>query len=104
MSSAKHDPRTLPPDLPVPVDDGAAAHLPDQRIPSISLPSTTGERIDLSEAAVGTLVLYCYPRTGRPGEDIPPDWDQIPGAARRNRAPSATTTSSCGESGRRSWG
>ena len=24
--------------------------------------------------------MYCYPRTGRPGEPLPPGWDEIPGA------------------------
>jgi peroxiredoxin len=24
--------------------------------------------------------VYCYPRTGRPGEPLPPGWDEIPGA------------------------
>ena len=75
-----NDPAVLPPGLPVPVDDGAADHLPGQAIPALTLPSTTGEPIDLATAATGTLVLFCYPRTGRPGEDPPPGWDEIPGA------------------------
>jgi peroxiredoxin len=25
-------------------------------------------------------VLYCYPRTGTPGESLPPGWDEFPGA------------------------
>ena len=72
--------RQSPPDLPVPVDDGAADHLPGKELPSLVLPSTAGEPVDLSDGAEGTLVLYCYPRTARPGEAIPPEWDQIPGA------------------------
>jgi peroxiredoxin len=28
----------------------------------------------------GRIVLYIYPRTGVPGVDAPPGWDQIPGA------------------------
>ena len=74
-----HDPTVLPPGLPVPVDDGAADHLPGQAVPALTLPSTAGEPVDLA-AAGGTLVLFCYPRTGRPGEDPPPGWDAIPGA------------------------
>jgi peroxiredoxin len=74
------DPYVLPDDLPVPVDDGGADHLDGATIPSLSLPSTSGEEIDLAAAAEGTLVLYCYPRTGRPGEPLPPGWDEIPGA------------------------
>jgi peroxiredoxin len=74
------NPYVLPPDLPVPVDDGAADHLEGMAIPALALPSTSGEDIDLERAAKGTLVLYLYPRTGRPGEPLPDGWDDIPGA------------------------
>ena len=74
------DPYLLPSDLPVPVDDGAADHLEGAEIPALSLPSTAGHEIGLADAARETLVLYCYPRTGRPGEPLPPGWDDIPGA------------------------
>jgi peroxiredoxin len=73
----------LPPDLPVPEDDGAADHLPGLEIPpGLSLPSTQGGEIDLAAAASGsgTLVAYVYPRTGVPGEPPPSGWDDIPGA------------------------
>lgn len=72
----------LPPDLPVPVDDGAADHLPGRALPALALPATTGGTIDLAAAAAaaGTLVLYVYPRTGVPGEPLPDGWDAIPGA------------------------
>jgi len=73
------DPRVLPPDLPVPQDDGAARHLPGAELPALSLPSTAGP-LDLSEAAAGTLVLYVYPRTGQPGVAPPDGWDTTPGA------------------------
>lgn len=63
-----------------PVDDGAADHLLGSPIPSLSLPSTLGGRLDLGEAALGLLVAYVYPRTGRPGEPLPEGWDAIPGA------------------------
>jgi peroxiredoxin len=72
---------TLPPNLPRPVDDGAARHLPGAKVPSIALESTTGHKVDLSRES--RAVVFCYPRTGRPGEDLPgPDgsWDAIPGA------------------------
>jgi peroxiredoxin len=78
--SAAHDPYVLPPDLPEPVDDGAADHLEGESVPPLGLPSTSGGEIDLAEAAQGTLVVYCYPRTGRPREPLPPGWDEIPGA------------------------
>jgi peroxiredoxin len=74
-----HDPLALPTDLPAPVDDGGADHLAGSELPPLEL-STTAGIIDLAEAARDTLVLYVYPRTGRPGEPPPPAWDEIPGA------------------------
>jgi peroxiredoxin len=75
-----HDPYTLPPDLPVPEDDGAAAHLTGMTVPRLELPTTDQRALDLAEAAQQLLVLYIYPRTGRPGEPLPTGWDAIPGA------------------------
>jgi peroxiredoxin len=75
-----HDPNALPDDLPRPVDDGAADHLPGRRMPAIALPATSGEPIDLS-ALTGRTVVYAYPRTGEPGKDpLVAGWDDIPGA------------------------
>ena len=78
--SERPDPYVLPPGLPVPVDDGAADHLAGSVVPALSLPSTTGREVNLGDAAQGTLVVYAYPRTGRPGEPLPAGWDEIPGA------------------------
>ncbi|WP_028946476.1 peroxiredoxin [Synechocystis sp. PCC 6714] len=69
----------LPPDLPIPVDDGACSHLLGIHLPSISLPSTQGEYVDLS-MFLGRVVVYCYPMTGQPGIPLPDEWDTIPGA------------------------
>jgi peroxiredoxin len=75
------DPMVLPPDLPVPIDDGAAAHLKGIEIPDIALPATDGRRVSLARLGPGRTVVYAYPRTGRPGEpSLSEDWDQIPGA------------------------
>ena len=76
----ERDLHTLPEGLPVPVGDGAADHLPGAAVPHVRLVSNTGESIDLADAARALLVLYVYPRTGRPGEPSPPGWDAIPGA------------------------
>jgi peroxiredoxin len=65
--------------LPVPVDDGAARHLPGMTVPSLALPATDGSSVDLSSLR-GRAVLFAFPRTGRPNEPNPPGWDQIPGA------------------------
>jgi peroxiredoxin len=70
----------LPAGLPVPEDDGAADHLLGARVPDLGLPATTGGELNLLRESAGTLVLYVYPRTGKPGEPLPPGWDDIPGA------------------------
>ena len=69
----------LPPNLARPADDGAADHLAGAALPSVPLLSTTGRPIDLSTLA-GRTVVYCYPKTGRPGVASPDGWNQIPGA------------------------
>ncbi len=74
-----HDPTQLPGDLPVPVDDGAAAHLKGMRLPGIALTATDGSNIDLSSLE-GRTIVYIYPRTGKPGQALPTGWDGIPGA------------------------
>jgi peroxiredoxin len=79
----KHDPNTLPGDLPAPEDDGGGSHLLGRAMPPIALHATTGQqvRVDVAPAQAQRLVLYCYPRTGRPGDEpLTPDWDLIPGA------------------------
>jgi peroxiredoxin len=65
---------------PVPIDDGAAAHLFDLDVPSLALPSTLRGLLDIRDAARDLLVVYVYPRTGQPGEPLPAGWDEIPGA------------------------
>ena len=69
----------LPKDLPVPQDDGACAHLAGAKLPPVTLPSTGGKRVDLS-ALKGATVIYIYPRTGRPDQEVPTGWNAIPGA------------------------
>jgi peroxiredoxin len=74
-----HDPTFLPPDIPVPQDDGGARHLPGMKLPDLALPATSGGAVNLARLA-GRTVLYLYPRTGVPGVDLPPGWNDIPGA------------------------
>lgn len=69
----------LPPDLPRPVDDGAADHLRGLALPEVSLLSTDGAQVNLAELR-GWHVIYIYPMTGRPGVALPEGWDAIPGA------------------------
>jgi peroxiredoxin len=69
----------LPKGLPVPVNDGACDHLLGMKLPSAPLLSTAGHRVDLASLS-GRIVVYCYPRTGRPDQPIPTGWDEIPRA------------------------
>ncbi len=70
----------LPEGLPVPVDDGAASHLPGRAMPALSLPATDGRQVALDALGSGRTVVYIYPMTGRPGVELPEGWDDIPGA------------------------
>jgi len=70
-----HDPYLLPEGLPVPLDDGAADHLTGSEVPDLMLPSSRGA-VNLRDFEV----LYVYPRSGRPGIELLPGWDDIPGA------------------------
>lgn len=74
-----HNPQFLPPEIPVPQDDGAARHLAGMRLPDLALPATNGAPVNLA-ALKGRTVVYLYPRTGVPGIDPPDGWDMIPGA------------------------
>ena len=88
-----YDPTVLPEGLPVPEDDGAADHLEGRLVPPLYLETTHGE-LNLATAAAELLVLYVYPRTGRPGAEPPKEWDETPGAR-------GCTPQSCGY---RDWG
>ena len=55
-------------------------HLPGLAMPTVRLPSTAGRLVDLGALRAPRTVIYCYPRTGRPGEPLPDGWDMIPGA------------------------
>ncbi|HEX7901016.1 MAG TPA: hypothetical protein VF950_24870 [Planctomycetota bacterium] len=68
----------LPAGLPVPVQDGACDHLPGKSLPRLSLPSTSGGRVELD--APGRAIYFVYPRTGVPGQPTPEGWNDIPGA------------------------
>ncbi|MFG3131043.1 MerR family DNA-binding transcriptional regulator [Streptomyces tendae] len=71
---------SVPADLPVPEDDGAAAHLPGTKVPRLELQGTGDAACRLDALGAGRTVVYIYPLTGRPGVDLPDGWDSIPGA------------------------
>jgi peroxiredoxin (alkyl hydroperoxide reductase subunit C) len=71
---------SLPRDLPIPPDDGAADHLRGARLPDVALRATDGSTVSLARLK-GRTVAYAYPRTGEPGQaSLVADWDAIPGA------------------------
>jgi peroxiredoxin len=74
-----HDPNVLPAGIPAPQDDGGARHLIGMALPDLALPATTGAAVNLAKLK-GRTVVYIYPRTGVPGGDLPPGWNEIPGA------------------------
>jgi peroxiredoxin len=49
------------------------------RLPRMALASTAGRSVELS-ALKGRTVVYVYPRTGRPDQELPTGWNAIPGA------------------------
>lgn len=65
--------------IPAPIDDGATRHLVGSKMASIPLRATDGSTVDLS-VLPGVVIVYAYPRTGKPGVENPPGWDMIPGA------------------------
>jgi peroxiredoxin len=65
----------LPPNLPVPEDDGAAGHLEGSELPDLELESSLGT-VNVRDFDV----LYVYPQSGRPGRPLPAGWDETPGA------------------------
>lgn len=76
-----HNYNILPEGLPVPIDDGQAAHLEGLQLPDISLPSTAGQNFSFDiHSNPKKLVIYVYPPTGQPDVALPDGWDEIPGA------------------------
>ncbi len=69
----------IPPNLPIPENDGSTNHLRGLRLPNISLKATDGSTVSFGNIS-NRLVIYCYPMTGQPNVALPDGWDQIPGA------------------------
>jgi peroxiredoxin len=66
--------------IPPPLDDGDARHLEGLHVPDLPLAATDGTSVSLARLP-GRVVVYAYPRTGRPGQiALVDDWDLIPGA------------------------
>lgn len=62
------------------MDDSKADHLEGMVFPELSISSTDGVLVNTAEFKNGMTVIYAYPMTGRPDEEVPRGWDEIPGA------------------------
>lgn len=80
MSAPRDSFYSLPTNLPVPQDDGGADHLTGAVLPPLALSATRSPATRLSTLTHSPSVIFIYPRTGRPDEPAPENWDQIPGA------------------------
>jgi hypothetical protein len=74
-NSPQRDLNSLPPNLPVPQDDGACDHLLNAKFPKIVLQSTADRELDLAKQSLTPTVLFFYPRTGEPHKPAPADCD-----------------------------
>ena len=81
------DPKVLPAGPPTPEDDGPAAHLVGDVLPSVPLSAADGTRVDVA-ALPGRTMPFAYPRTGVPGEpELDEDPDQVAGQMLVRRLP-----------------
>ena len=71
---------SLPSNLPVPKDDGLCNHLVGMCLPNVRLPCTSGAKISLRSVNPKFIVVYCFPLAWVTGTELPPNWDEIPGA------------------------
>jgi peroxiredoxin len=70
----------LPDNLPIPEDDGKANSLLGRTIPSIILPSTKDNFLNLSKINKQYGILYFFPGMNILGKPLPSGWNDIPGA------------------------
>lgn len=66
--------------LAIPTNSKCADHLLGQDLPTLTLLASDGTTVDLRAVSAERWVLFIYPTTGIPGEDMPRGWDEIPGA------------------------
>ena len=75
-----HDPYTLPPDLPVPADDGGADHLPGAPIPALDARLVAGARSTSPSSQRSAASSTSIRAPARRGSTRPTGWDAFPGA------------------------
>ena len=85
MKEIAKDWSQLPSNLPIPQDDGLANHLvgltlPQLKLQSANLKSLSNYDLHSAEQAGFKKVFFCYPMTGQPNKELPPNWNNIAGA------------------------
>ena len=66
--------------FPRPENDRKADHLLNTFLPDISLKNQDGNLLKIKRSDTFRLILYFYPMTGNPNKNLPPNWNQTPGA------------------------
>ena len=66
--------------FPKPENDGKADHFLNMFLPDISLKNQQGNLLKIKRSDTFRLILYFYPMTGSPNKNLPPNWNQTPGA------------------------
>ena len=61
-------------------NEGVMDTLKNKNFPNISLPNQDGNLLNLHRIDTFRMVLYFYPKTGRPDRPLPDNWNNIPGA------------------------
>ena len=70
----------LPSNLPQPLDDGSCDHLLGTIMSNVLLLSTNGDSLDICTVDSDFVILYFFPMMALSEKDLPPGWDDIPGA------------------------
>lgn len=70
---------SLPEDLPIPEDDGAAEHLVGMGVPNVPLLNARGGRVNLAHIDE-PMAIYVFAHLESDESPMPDGWDQIPGA------------------------
>ena len=71
---------TLPDNLPQPVNDQLCNHLLGMQIPDMTFLSTQNNLISILNHENKFLVLYFFPQMALDMNELPPNWNSIPGA------------------------
>ena len=61
----------------IPIDEDEIKHLKNRIFPNISLPNQEGNLLCLHRLDTFRMILYFFPKTGRPDKPLPNNWNNI---------------------------